>query len=119
MACTLTLIIYIAEERPNMRLIGRIQYTRNGKKESLRLIDSVTTEWEDVARQLEFDEAKITVFRKAHPGDPKQSATSMLSSWTRSDTLGTWAKLIEALQGASDDLATAAEEFEYALLHQE
>ena len=102
-----------------MRLIGRIQYTKNGRKKSLRLIDSVTTEWEGVARELEFDEAKISVFRKAHPGDPRQSATDMLSSWTRSDTSGTWAKLIEALQGARDDLAVTAEEFEYALLHQE
>lgn len=119
MACTITLIIYIAEERPNMRLIGRIQYTKNGKKKALRLIDAVTAVWEDIARQLEFDEAKISVFRKAHPGDPRQSANDMLSSWTRSDTSGTWAKLIEALKAASDDLAITANDFEYALLHQE
>ena len=41
----------------------------------------------------------------------------MLSSWTMSDVSATWAKLIQALEGASEDLAVQAKEFEYALLN--
>ena len=100
-----------------MKLISRIQYTKDGKTKSLRLIDSAAADWEGIARQLDFDEAKIDVFRKAHPGDPRQSANDMLSSWTRSDVSGTWAKLIEALKNANENLAVKAEEFERALLN--
>ena len=100
-----------------MKLICKIQYKRNGRTKSLRLIVTVASEWEDVARQLNFDETKINTFRKAHPRDPKESAKAMLSSWTMSDVNATWAKLIQALEDASDDLAIHAKEFEYALIN--
>ena len=100
-----------------MMFICWVQYRKEGKTKSLRLIVTVASEWEDVARQLNFDEAKITTFRKAHPGDPNGSAKAMLSSWTMSDVNATWAKLIQALEGASDDLAVQAKEFEYALIN--
>lgn len=102
-----------------MKVIGRIQYTKKNETKQLRLIDSVAGDWEDVARQLDFDEAKITTFRRAHPADPKGAANAMLSSWTRSDTEATWAKLIQALEGATDELAGVAKTFEYALIHKE
>ena len=107
----------VAEERPSMKLICRVQYRKDGKTKSLRLVVTVASEWEDVARQLNFDEAKITTFRKAHPRDPKESAKAMHSSWTMSDVNATWAKLIQALEGASDDLAVMAKEFKYALIN--
>ena len=100
-----------------MKLIGRIQYKKDEQIESIRLISSVASEWEDVARQLNFDEADIATFHNAHPGKPKRSATAMLSSWTTCDVNATWAKLTEALEGASEDLAVQAKEFEYALLN--
>ena len=58
-----------------MNLIGRIQYKKDGKKEFMRPITSVVSEWKDLARQLDFDEAKIAAIQKAHPGNPKESAT--------------------------------------------
>ena len=116
MACKTTDFL-VAEERPNMKFICRVQYRKEGKTKSLQLVFTVASEWEDVARQLNFDEAKITTFRKAHPTNPKESAKAMLSSWTMSDVDATWAKLIQALKGASDDLVVQAKEFEYALIN--
>ena len=100
-----------------MKLICMIRYKKDGKTESIRLIASIASEWKDVARQLNFDEAKIITYQQAHPGEPKESADAMLSSWIMSDANATWAKLIQALEDASERLAVQAKEFEYALLN--
>ena len=100
-----------------MKLIGMIRYRKDGKTVSIRLIDSIVSEWKDVARQLNFNEAKIRTYQQAHPGEPKESADAMLSSWIMSDANATWAKLIQAIEDASERLAVQAKEFEYALLN--
>ena len=100
-----------------MKLICMIRYKKDGKTESIRLIDSITSEWKGVARQLNFDEAKIITYQQAHPGEPKESADAMLSSWIRSDANATWAKLIQAVKDASECLVVQTKKFEYALLN--
>ena len=100
-----------------MKLICMIRYKKDGKTESIRLITSIASEWKDVARQLDCDEAKITTYQRAHPGEPKESADAMLSSWTANSANATWARLIQALEDASERLAVQAKEFKYALLN--
>ena len=105
-----------SEERPDLRVIGIIWYTRNSKVQEYRAIDEIATEWQAIGRELGLKGSRIRIINGSHRGDDSAAASDMLSFWIGSDVKASWARLIKAMK-VKEDLNAEAAEFEYALLH--
>ena len=114
--CSMQLYYIFSEERPDLRVIGIIWYTRNSKVQEYRAIDEIATEWQAIGRELGLKGSKIKNINGSHHGDDCAAASDMLSFWLGSDLEATWARLIKAMK-VKEDLKVEAARFEYALLH--
>ena len=101
--------------RPVMRHIGMISYTEDSVDKIYRPIDDMSTAWEDIARQLNIDEAKIQNEKKKTQ-DATTSANEMMRIWLGSDLRPTWSKLIRAMK-VKKELENAAKKLKTALVN--
>ena len=97
-----------------MKLIELIKYRRGPRVLSYRPIDTVSTEWEAIARHLKVRRATIANARCRHT--KSDAASEVLNYWLRADTKATWIKLIEAIK-VREELTSDAEELKTALLN--
>ena len=92
-----------------------ISYTEDLVDKIYRPIDDISTAWEDIARQLKIDEAKIQNEKKKNQ-DATASANEMMRIWLGSDLRPTWSKLIRAMK-VKKDLANAVKKLKTALVN--
>ena len=111
-------IYSLTERRPRLQELSLLKFTRDGKKEQLRLITEISPHWQAVALALDFTPCKIAIAKKNHIRDLVGAATDILTQWMGMDPEHCWAKLISALREASDELHVVAHDLEQALTSQ-
>ena len=91
-----------------------IKYRSGSRVLSYRPIDTISIEWEAIARHLNVSRATIANAR--HRVNSSDAASEVLNYWLGADTEATWGKLIDAIK-VREELTSDAEELKTALLN--
>ena len=104
----------LTAEKPKYRQLRRL---REGGK-TLKIIQTVSTEWEDFAFNLEFPRSVVREVSEKYPQDEVSCCEEVVERWLDGEE-GTrqpvsWATLIEAVRDC-DDMDTLATDIENIL----
>ena len=109
-----TCIIYFPEERPDIKLIGRIKYRSGSDIKRYRPVNDIGRFFEEIARALNVNEACIANAKGKN--DAAAAANEVVRAWLDSDVDATWEKLIDAME-VKEELNQAIKQLKTALLN--